>query len=76
MSIKLPSTKEVRTYLRTLSHAQVQALSATSEVPFNTLWNIRKGLTGNPGIETVGKFYPPVAEAKKPKRRATEQQGA
>lgn len=36
----------------------MQELAKESGVPFTTLWKIRDGTTGNPGIETVRKFYP------------------
>lgn len=40
-----------------MTHAEVQALSKASGVPFTTLWKIRTGETTNPGIETVRQFY-------------------
>ncbi len=58
MNMFIPSIRQVRTYLEGLNHAQVQKLSEDSGVPFNTLWNIRKGTTTNPGTETVRKFFP------------------
>jgi hypothetical protein len=64
MSIKFPSIDEVRAYLEPLGHADIQAMSRESGVAFTTIWNIRNGLTSNPGMETVRRFYPPKAKAK------------
>lgn len=58
MSINFPPISEIKGGLERLGHSEVQELSKTSEVPFTTLWNIRSGATGNPGVETVRKFYP------------------
>lgn len=43
----------------------MQELARLSTVPFTTLWKIRAGLTLNPGIETVRRFYGHIASAKK-----------
>lgn len=62
---QIPSAAEVRARLLALSYSQVQELSRLSGVPFNTLWNVRKGEEGgtsNPGIETVRKFMPHIAK--------------
>lgn len=64
MNINLPQVAEVRSFLEGLGHAQVQQLSTDTGVPFTTLWKIRDGTTVNPGIETVRKFYPAVAQTK------------
>ncbi len=64
MSIKIPSAQEVRAYLAGLNLAQIQALADSSGTPYTTILKIRNGETGNPGIETVAKFYPPKAKAK------------
>lgn len=64
----IPSGAEIRASLLALSYSQVRELSKLSGVPFNTLWNVRKGEEGggttNPGIETVRKFLPFVASAR------------
>lgn len=56
MQVQLPTARQVRAQLAELSHAQVQALSRASGVPFTTLWNVRSGTTKNPGIETCAQF--------------------
>ena len=56
MNTKIPPVSEIKQRLESLSHADIQALSKFSEVPFTTLWKIRAGETVNPGIETVRKF--------------------
>ena len=60
MQPQLPSARQVRAELAQLSHAQVQALSKASGVPFTTLWNVRSGTTKNPGIETCAQFLPHI----------------
>ena len=57
MSMQIPSVSDVKTKLESLSHASVQELSRISDVPFTTIWKIRDGTTGNPGMETVRKFW-------------------
>jgi len=57
MSMQIPPVSAVKQALETLSHAGVQELSKVSDVPFTTIWKIRDGTTGNPGMETVRKFW-------------------
>jgi predicted transcriptional regulator len=58
MAPSIPTSAEVRAALESLSYARCNELAKRSGVPLTTLWNIRKGATENPGIETVGKFMP------------------
>jgi hypothetical protein len=58
MTPSIPTPAEVRAALESLSYTRCTELARLSGVPVNTLWNIRKGATINPGIETVGKFMP------------------
>lgn len=58
MNTVIPTAEQVRTRLQALSHGAIRKLAATSGVPFTTLWKIRIGETGNPGVETVRKFWP------------------
>jgi hypothetical protein len=74
MSSDIPSAKVIRNRLGRLSRAQMQALSKASRVPFTTLWKVRTGETGNPGIETVRKFIahmPSRAPRRKPVHTAS-----
>lgn len=57
MSMQIPPVSAVKEALEKLSHAGVQELSRVSDVPFTTIWKIRDGTTGNPGMETVRKFW-------------------
>lgn len=57
MNALIPSAEEVRAALSKLSYSQVGALAAKSGVPFTTLWKVRNGVTANPGVETVRKFF-------------------
>ncbi len=71
----IPSAEQVRLALNALNRAQIEALSKLSGVPFRSLWKVRKGDTENPGIDTVGKFYPHISAARRaipaPKKHAT-----
>jgi transcriptional regulator with XRE-family HTH domain len=58
MTPSIPTPAEVRATLEALSYSRCNELARLSGVPLTTLWNIRKGDTTNPGIETVGKFMP------------------
>jgi predicted transcriptional regulator len=62
MKPSIPTPAEVRAALESLSYARCVELAEKSGVPLTTLWNIRKGATTNPGIETVGKFMPHALE--------------
>jgi hypothetical protein len=58
MQSHLPTIQQVAEALNELGHSQLVALSKDSGVPFTTLWNIRSGATTNPGLGTVGNFWP------------------
>lgn len=58
MKSSIPTAAYVSKQLQALGHAQIQDLAKRSGVPFTTLWNIRAGLTENPGLMTVKKFFP------------------
>lgn len=45
-----------------LGHAQMQALSERSGVPFTTLWKVRNGKTKSPRLGAVHAFYPLINE--------------
>lgn len=62
MGTPLPSIDSIRERLSGMSYAAVKALASTSRVPFTTLWKIRDGTTGNPGIETVRLFIEQLPE--------------
>lgn len=57
MNTELPSAERVRERLKSLRLAEVDALALASGVPSSTLVKIRNGITPNPGIETVRKFF-------------------
>lgn len=58
MIITVPPLTMVRSRLERLSQSQLTQLASDSGVPFGTLMKIRQGVTTNPGIETVRKFFP------------------
>lgn len=64
MSLQLPSVSTIQEQLADLSHAEIHSLSRASSVPFTTLWNIRSGVTTNPGVETVRRFFGRIEEIK------------
>lgn len=66
MSSNIPAFSEVKAVLTALSHSQLKTLAGLSGVPFTTLWKMRNGPTDNPGIETVRKFMPFVAQVSEP----------
>lgn len=57
MSTFLPSVEEVRAGLQRLNRGDIYRVAEASGVPSSTLWKIRCGVTPNPGIETVRKFF-------------------
>lgn len=62
MKITIPSGTDVRAWLSPLTNTELQQLGERSGVPFTTLWKIRAGETKNPGVETVRKIAPHVAQ--------------
>lgn len=60
MNVTIPPVSDLRATLEALSHSQMLELARLSGVPFTTLWKVRSGETGNPGIETVRKWAPHV----------------
>lgn len=69
MKKNLMTAADVRERLSPLNIKQVDRLSELSGVPPSTIYKIKMGKTGNPGIETVRQFLPFVTAARS-KRRA------
>ena len=63
MDMHIPSADDLREALSPMKYVHLQRLSSLSGVPFHTLLKIRDGDTENPGLETVRKFAPHIAEA-------------
>lgn len=57
MSTEIPTIDEVRERLQSLKSVELDSLAGVSGVPASTLWKIRTGVTPNPGLETVRKFF-------------------
>ena len=57
MTTSIPSIAEVERRLLMLKPGEIDRVAVSSGVPISTLWKIRTGVTLNPGIETVRKFY-------------------
>ena len=58
MDQPIPSAEDIRAALAPLSMKQLDELERLSGVPATTIYKIKRGETGNPGIETLGKFMP------------------
>lgn len=63
MSTALPSADEVRAALKALTIRQLRHLADLSGAAEATLIKIRYGQIENPGLDTVGAFWPHVAAA-------------
>ena len=63
MNESIPSAAEVAAALAQLTFAQLGRLAYISGVPLTTVYKIKSGETTNPGIETVRKFAPFIAQA-------------
>lgn len=63
MEIVVPSIEAVRAALAPLTLKQLETLAGLSGVPSTTIYKIKRGLTENPGIETIRKIMPHVNAA-------------
>lgn len=63
MEASLASADDVRAALEPLTLKQIERLAVLSGVPATTIYKIKRGETGNPGIETVRKFMPLIGDA-------------
>lgn len=63
MAESIPSVADIKAALTPLTLRQLNRLSELSGVPATTISKIRRGETGNPGIETVRLFAPHIAAA-------------
>lgn len=78
MNTDLPSAEVVRDRLKQLKGIDIDDLAGRSGVPSSTLWKIRTGVTPNPGLETVRKFFhllPPSTAANDPHAAQAAQKG-
>lgn len=62
METNIPGAADVREALAPLTLRQLDRLAELSGVPATTIYKIKRGETENPGIETLRKFLPHVAE--------------
>lgn len=76
MNTDLPSTEAVRDRLKQLKGIDIDDLAGRSGVPASTLWKIRTGVTPNPGLETVRKFFHLLPVATDTSTQAEAGQGA
>ena len=66
----IPTAEEVRTALKPLTQRQLDKLGELSGVAVPTIAKIKYGQTENPGVDTVGKFWPFIAIAQSEAPRA------
>jgi hypothetical protein len=59
----LLSAQQVHDTLAPLTLRQLDRLGALSGVPVPTIYKIKLGVTTNPGIETVRRFWPFIERA-------------
>jgi predicted transcriptional regulator len=57
-----------KSYLETCNLEQLAKLAEQSGVPESTLYKIRSGQTGNPGVKTVQKIWPYIPHGKHKRR--------
>ena len=65
MHPKAISSDDVRAKLASLDLAKLKHLAELSGVHWGTLYKIQRGETANPGVDTVRRFLPYVAQARK-----------
>lgn len=70
METSLPGVDDIRAAMEPLTLADLETLAAASGVPATTLYKIKRGETTNPGIETVRKFLPYLADLRGAKAAA------
>lgn len=70
----IPSIESIKTALAQVDLPTLTRISGESGVPVSTLQKIRLGITTNPGIETVRKFYPLLAAASQKQEPALDGQ--
>lgn len=76
MDITFPSSEQVRAALAPLTLKQIDRLAELSGVPATTIYKIKRGETGNPGVETLRRFMPHVSAALAGDSPAEAQQAA
>jgi len=60
MDTNIPTMDEIRAALAPFGLKQIDRLSERSGVPATTIYKIKRGETGNPGIETVRMIVPHI----------------
>ena len=63
MELVIPSVEAVCERLLKLTSAQVQALAHRSGISFSTIDKIRRGITPNPGVNTIAALLPHIEAA-------------
>lgn len=59
----MPTAEEVRAALKPLTQKQLDRLGELSGVAVPTIAKIKYGQTENPGVDTVGRFWPFISAA-------------
>lgn len=60
---QIPSLSDITSRLQVLSQAELRSLSDTAQIPFGTLWQLQRGATRDPRLETVRKLWPHLIRA-------------
>ncbi|MBP7501191.1 MAG: hypothetical protein KA784_00225 [Aquabacterium sp.] len=60
----IPSTADIRASLAVFSRKQLDDLGELTGVPATTIYKIKRGVTLDPGIETVRKLLPHLRPVK------------
>ena len=76
MTSQIPTPGQVKAALSGLSMKQLASLYELSGVPVPTLYKIQTGVTTDPGIKTVAKFWPHLASMDAPRIRKPRKQAA
>lgn len=60
MSTSIPTPAQVRAALKALSFADLQRIADRCRIPVMKLYRIKRGITADPGLDAVSKFWPHV----------------
>ncbi len=63
MNTDIPGADAICARLETMEPAQLRRLAELSGVSYFTLHKIARGITKNPGIDTVRQFFPHITAA-------------
>lgn len=56
--ILIPTAEDFVAAVQALDLSRLKALAKTADVPYATVWNIHRGASKNPHLETARKLWP------------------